>query len=123
MAAEEVLKKKVLIDLQNPKHVPSNAALHQKSRSIILAALTVLITPIIKQGSSERLLQTDYPKEIVEIMLSALTFLCEPGIFFWTEKDMNPKLRALADMVKYSLRVVPGSFQPVNRRKQVVALL
>ena len=80
-------------------HLPQNAALHQKSLATILLSLKPMISEIFNQGIQENVFFTDYPDEIAEILLSSFTFLFDPGIFEWSNEEMQKKRMALAEML------------------------
>ncbi len=90
-------------------HMPQNAALHQKSLSQILTALSEIITRIIGQGIEEGIFICEYPQEYSEIILSAFTFLLDPGIFLWTKEQYMTRLRAIADIMENGLHIPKGS--------------
>jgi len=90
-------------------HAPNNAAVHQKSLAKILLELTPLLTKIIEAGIKENLFSCDYPKEYAEIMLSAFTFLLDPGIFKWSTTDIYTKILAISSLIENSLNIKQGS--------------
>ncbi len=91
-------------------HMPQNAAIHQKSLGRILVALSPILAEVLAQGAAEGTFECAYPQEYAEILLSAFTFLLDPGIFSWTREQQGLKLRALADLLEAGLRAKPGSF-------------
>ena len=90
-------------------HAPNNAAVHQKSLAKILLELTPLLTAIIEAGINENLFDCDYPKEYAEIILSAFTFLLDPGIFKWSQEDRYIKIAAISSLIENSLNIKKGS--------------
>ena len=91
-------------------HQTQNAAIHQKSMADIVHGLTPLVTQIFKQGVRDGMFACEYPTENAQIMLSALVFLLDRGIFKWTEAETQQKLIALADMMEKALCAKQGSF-------------
>lgn len=91
-------------------HMPSNAALHQKSLVNIQNALTDCLTPIINEGIDEGIFQTEYPKQYVRMLLSCFTYLYDPGLFTYDSQEMMLNLKALADMLENGLHAKKGSF-------------
>lgn len=91
-------------------HLPQNAALHQKSLSIVLLSISEIITEIIYQGIKEGIFSCDYPEEYAQISLSFLTFLMDPGIFTWTPLQQLSKLKAFASFMEKGLSAPSGSF-------------
>ena len=91
-------------------HMPQNAAIHQKSLAQILASLSKVVTRIVGQGIEEGAFTCRYPGGYAEIVMSALTFLLDPGIFPWSEEEYLWRLKALADMSEKWLGAPEGSF-------------
>lgn len=91
-------------------HLPQNAAIHQKSLAKILTSLTPLISQIIIQGIEEKTFICEYPEEYAQIIMSIFTFLFDPGIFTWSNKEIVNKQKALADLLEKGLHCEKGSF-------------
>jgi AcrR family transcriptional regulator len=91
-------------------HMPQNAAIHQKSLAQILSSLSKVVTRIVEQGIEEGTFMCAYPGGYAEIIMSVFTFLLDPGIFPWNEKEYLFRLRALADMSEKWLGAPEGSF-------------
>jgi AcrR family transcriptional regulator len=96
--------------LDDCMHMPQNAAIHQKSLAKILSSLSQVVSRIIAQGVEEGTFACEYPQEYSEIMLSAFTFLLDPGIFQWTDEQRIMKMKALADFLEKGLSAKKGSF-------------
>lgn len=96
--------------LDETMHLPQNAAIHQKSLAKILSSLSQVVSRIIAQGVEEGTFACEYPQEYSEIMLSAFTFLLDPGIFQWTDQQHMMKRKALADFLEKGLSAKKGSF-------------
>lgn len=103
--------------MDNYLHMPQNAALHQKSLAQILFSMSHIISRIIEQGIAEGDFTCEYPLEYSEIIMSVFTFLLDPGIFPWTEKETAAKMKALADMLERGLGTKSGSFSFLYDRK------
>lgn len=91
-------------------HTPDNAAIHQKSLSVILTSLSPILAGILAQGVQEGLFVCAYPEEYAHIVLSVFTFLLDPGIFDWTGEEYVRKMKALACMLEGGLCAETGSF-------------
>ncbi len=91
-------------------HMPQNAAIHQKSLAQILVSLSKVVTRIVEQGIDEGTFTCRYPGGYAEIIMSVLTFLLDPGIFPWNEREYLFRLKALADMSEKWLGAPDGSF-------------
>lgn len=90
-------------------HMPQNAAIHQKSLAQILVSLSKVVTNILRQGIAEGTFTCKYPEEYAEIIMSVFTFLLDPGIFPWTARQYQTKLKALADLLEKGFAVKEGS--------------
>ena len=113
----------VLKSVLSLSYSPSeNAAIHQKSLAQILLSLSGIIADIIKQGIKENLFICEYPEEYAEFILSVFSFLLDKGIFSWSDEQIHPKMKALADYIEKGLLTQPGSFSFLysytNKRKQ-----
>lgn len=91
-------------------HEPQNAAIHQKSMAFILQQLSPIVSGILQQGVEEKIFTCDQPEQIAEILLSPIVFLLDPGLFTWTDQDVQLKLKALAQMLEASLQAPTDSF-------------
>lgn len=89
-------------------HQTNNAAIHQKSMADILHGLTPLVADILAQGVREGIFTCAQPDAFAEIMLSALVFLLDPGIFTWTQTQIQDKLKALACLMERGLCAQEG---------------
>lgn len=97
-------------DLLEELHEAENAQMHQKSLVQMILKLTPIMTKVIEQGINEGLFQTDYPKEAVEFILTAPSFLFDRGLFQWTEEEFKVKVEAFVDMIERILGAKKGSF-------------
>lgn len=91
-------------------HEPQNAAIHQKSMAFILQQLSPIVGEILQQGVEEKIFTCDQPEQIAEILLSPIIFLLDPGLFTWTDQEVQLKLKALAQMLEASLQAPINSF-------------
>ncbi len=91
-------------------HLPQNAAIHQKSLSEILNALSPIVSSILVQGIKEGTFICDYPQEYAEIILSVFTFLLDPGLFSWNAEQRYKKLNALSNLLEKGLSTPKNSF-------------
>lgn len=91
-------------------HEPQNAAIHQKSMAFILRQLSPIVGEILQQGVEEKIFTCDQPEQIAEILLSPIIFLLDPGLFTWTDQEVQLKLKALAQMLEVSLQAPINSF-------------
>jgi AcrR family transcriptional regulator len=90
-------------------HLPQNAFMHQKSLAKILLELTPIVDSILRQGIKEGSLECNFPTEYSQIILSVFTFLMDPGIFNWSNKQRINKMKALANIMELGLNLEPNS--------------
>ncbi|MDT2601633.1 TetR/AcrR family transcriptional regulator [Enterococcus hulanensis] len=91
-------------------HEPQNAAIHQKSNAFIMQQLAPIVSEIFQQGVGEKIFVCEQPEQTAEILLSPIIFLLDPGLFTWTDEEVQLKLKALAQMLEASLQAPVGSF-------------
>jgi AcrR family transcriptional regulator len=91
-------------------HKAEDAEMHQRSLLMTIERLTPLITQIVLQGIEEKVFNTPYPKEIVEIILISLNTIFDEGLFQWEAEEKIQKAKALAYFMGKSLGAEKGSF-------------
>lgn len=81
-------------ELMKQLHKPQNALMHQKMEQHLLSALTPINTALIKEGITQGICHTDYPKEVAE-----MTFLYASTVFDdlteYSEEEKQRKITAL----------------------------
>ena len=65
---------------------------------------------ILQQGVEENVFVCEHPEQLAEILLSPIIFLLDPGLFTWTDQEVQMKLTALARMLEASLQAPINSF-------------
>lgn len=50
-------------------HRPQNALMHQKMQQTLLARVNPIFTELVEEGVKEGICRTDYPKEVVEMLM------------------------------------------------------
>lgn len=95
-------------DLDAYLHKPQNAGIHQKSLAKILTSLSPIIAQVIEQGNEEEIFHCTYPLELSETILSTFCFLLDPGIFSWTQEQIERKLIVLVSLFENGLGVDKG---------------
>ncbi|UNK20690.1 TetR/AcrR family transcriptional regulator [Paenibacillus sp. N3/727] len=96
-------------------HQPENAQIHQRSLAQTILKLTPVLTEVIEQGIKEKLFQTPYPKESMEILLVASQFLFDEGIFSWQPEEIIQKIQAFIYNMEIILGAEKGSFSYVAK--------
>ena len=56
-------------EIMNQIHKPQNALMHQKMQTTLLSAVNPLITGLIEEGIAQGICSTDYPADVVEMVL------------------------------------------------------
>ncbi len=91
-------------------HLQQNASIHQKSLTAIVIALSDIVTEIIEQGITEGVFVCENPREFSEIILSAMSFLLDRGLFSWSEEQRYTKIVTLSSLMDQYLSCPKGTF-------------
>lgn len=73
-------------------HRPQNALMHQKLEERLLGRVNKLITKIAEDGIREGIMQTDYPAEAVE-MIMTYSYVAFDSMVKYSEEEENRKIR------------------------------
>lgn len=93
-------------------HRPQNALMHQKMRERLLAGVNPLITGLVEEAMAEGVCQTDYPAEVVEmIMLYSNTVFDD--LQEYSENERRRKVDGFIYNVERLLGMERGSLQEV----------
>ena len=92
-------------------HEQGNAQFHQKSLINTLLRLTPILKDIIEEGNEQRIFNTPYPKESVEILLSAAIVLFDDGFFIQQPQEAESKVNAFIIAMERILGAKPGSME------------
>lgn len=96
-------------------HQVNNAEMHQKSLVETVYSLTPILTDVIEQGIHEGTFNTQYPKEVVEFLLTSSQFMMDPAIFNWTQEELIEKMTAFEYIVEKLLGVEKGSLNYISQ--------
>ncbi|NLC18650.1 MAG: TetR/AcrR family transcriptional regulator [Clostridiales bacterium] len=117
---EKILQLILALRMEEPKsgvmdelHNPENALMHQKTLTGIVNGLTPILTDIVDEGIQAGVFSTPYPKETIQIMLTAALTLTDEGIFSLTDEEKQRLLQAIIYSLETLLGAKPGSFEPV----------
>ncbi|MCL2631950.1 MAG: TetR/AcrR family transcriptional regulator [Coriobacteriia bacterium] len=91
-------------------HHNDNSALHLKSLTETILAITPALTQIIDQGIEEGVYQTPYPRESFEILYTGAQFLLDQGLFKWSLEELIQKLKAFVHIIETVLGTEQGHF-------------
>lgn len=99
-------------DVMVQVHKPQNALLHQKMQEKMMAGVNPLITSLIEKGIKQGICNTDYPAEVVEmIMLYSNTAF--DSVMEYSEEERNKKIAAFIYNLERLLGMDKGSLQDV----------
>lgn len=90
-------------------HMKGNEALHTRLLASTILKMAPLYAQIIQEGCEEGIFQTDAPLECAEIILSAVQFLTDEGIYPWTEGDLARRAKSFPKIIEQLLKAPEGS--------------
>jgi len=91
-------------------HHDDNSAMHLKSLTETILAITPALTQIIEQGVEEGVYHTPYPQESFEFLFTGAQFLLDPGLFKWSPEELFQKLKAFIYIIETVLGTEKGLF-------------
>ena len=89
-------------------HKPQNALMHQKMQEKLLTGIAPYFVKIIKDGIEQKLMDTDYPEETVEMTLMYANSAFDDAIDY-PEEEKIKKVGAFIDNVELMLHMEKGS--------------
>ncbi|KJR97461.1 MAG: hypothetical protein VR65_24125 [Desulfobulbaceae bacterium BRH_c16a] len=92
-------------------HRPGNAGMHIRLLAKLISLQAPLYGKLIRQGCDEGIFSTRYPLESAELILAAIQFLTDMGIYPWTEEQLTRRIMALPTLVETQLNAPDGSFR------------
>jgi AcrR family transcriptional regulator len=98
-------------ELLDQLHRPTNAGMHIRILVETLIKLAPIYEELIQQGCDEGIFHTEHPRECAELILSAVQFLTDTGIYSWTNEDLERRVKAFPDLIEQQLKAAPGSFK------------
>ena len=97
---------KVIEELHNPE----NALMHQKSLTQMVLGLTPVLVEIVEEGITAGVFHTEFPKQTIQIILTASATLLDQGIFSFSEQEQFELLQAIIHSLETLLGAKKGSF-------------
>ena len=91
-------------------HHDDNSALHIKSLTETILAISPAMAQIIQQGVDEGVYNTLYPQESFEFVYAGAQFMLDPGLFNWSAEDLVKKVKAFLHIIETVLGAEKGSF-------------
>lgn len=92
----------------NQMHKPQNALMHQKVQQMILNSITPILTEIIKEGIEERIFNTPYPYECMEMVICYASTIFDGNIEL-TEQELKKRTEGFVFNVERLLGAESGS--------------
>lgn len=92
-------------------HRPTNAGMHLRILVETLIKLAPIYEALIRQGCEEGIFHTEHPRECAELILSAIQFLTDKGIYAWSDVDLKRRMKAFPALIEQQLKAAPGSFK------------
>ena len=84
-------------------HLPENVEIHHKSLELSIKHLAPIMGQIVIQGIDEGIMNTDYPKEVMEFVLTSASFMFDAGLFTDSEDELMKRLYAFVRSVERML--------------------
>lgn len=98
-------------DILEQLHKPGNEAMHLRLLAATLTQQAPLYAKLIEEGCKEGIFQTEFPLECAEVILSAIQFLTDVGLYPWTEEEIMRRMRAFPKLIEQLLKAPVDSFQ------------
>lgn len=92
-------------------HKPANAGMHIRILAEMIIKLAPIYENLIKQGCDEGIFDVKHPRECAELLLTAVQFLTDTGIYPWTHEDLERREKVLPYLIEQQLKAKPGSFE------------
>lgn len=104
-------------------HEARNALTHQKALIQAITKLTPILEGIVREGINQGQLQSDYPKEYIQILLTSAIMLLDGEIFDMGQGDRRRLDQALMALAEKMFGLGTGTFpgRPGKARTQLGA--
>lgn len=91
-------------------HDPANTGMHTRQLAETITKLAPFYGSVIEQGVAEGVFQTEHPLEAAEMILTAVQFLTDMGIYPWTPEVLMRRALAFPALIEALLQAPEGSF-------------
>ena len=91
-------------------HQDDNSAMHLKSLTETLLAISPAMAQIVQQGIDEGVYKTPYPRESFEILFTGAQFLLDPALFKWSAAEQQQRVLAFIYVMETVLGTEKGCF-------------
>lgn len=97
-------------------HKPQNALMHQKTHELMLKGIPPILSGIIEDGINEKLFDTPYPYESVEMVIAHIITVFDDEYFpFLTPEEQMKRINAFIFNIEKLFGTKPGSFAPLSQ--------
>lgn len=93
-------------------HRPQNALMHQKMQKRLLLDVDEIVTKLIEECISEGICETDYPKEVVEMVMLYSNTVFDDMVEY-TKEEKEKKILAFIYNIERMLNMENGSLKSV----------
>lgn len=102
--------------LHNNIHKPQNALMHQKIQQTLLEGIPPILTAIVEDGINEKLFDTPYPYETVEMVIAYVNTVFDDNYTdHLTEAELLSRIKAFIVNLERLFGTKAGSFDPVMK--------
>ncbi|MDH5606645.1 MAG: TetR/AcrR family transcriptional regulator [Anaerolineae bacterium] len=91
-------------------HDPANTGMHTRQLAETITKLAPIYASVIERGVAEGVFQTQHPLEAAEMILTAVQFLTDMGIYHWTPEVLMRRALAFPALIEAQLHAPKGSF-------------
>ena len=91
-------------------HDPSNSGMHTRQLAETITKIAPIYASVIEQGVAEGVFHTQHPLEAAEMILTAVQFLTDMGIYLWNPEVLMRRALAFPALIEAQLQAPKGSF-------------
>lgn len=89
-------------------HSPQSTLMHQRTRRILLGQVSAILTGILEDGTAADMVNTFYPLETIEIVVTYLSTMLNDGILELTPEQRTIKIQVFPFLTERMLGAKPG---------------
>jgi len=102
-------------EIMDQLHRPQNALMHRKMEKSILAGVTPILSGIVEEGIAEGLLETPYPYECVEMVVTYASAVFDDEMIELSGEERASRARALLFNIERLFGAESGSLGELSR--------
>ena len=91
-------------------HKPQNALMHQKLQKVIISGVTPILTGIIRDGIDQRLFNTPFPYECMEMVMAYSNTVLDGDMVEMTDEERGSRIQAFIFNAERLIGAESGSF-------------